>query len=317
MKKPLVILAGPTASGKTALSVRLAQKIGGEIISADSMQVYRGMDIGSAKIRPSEMEGVSHFLIDVLDPDEEFNVVIFQKMVKSAMQEIYERNHIPVLVGGTGFYIQAVLNDISFTEEENDSLVRKNLEALAREKGGTWLHEQLQKVDPASARTIHPNNRKRVIRALEFYQETGTCISEHNQEQREKQSPYQFVYFVLNMEREKLYQRINQRVDQMLEQGLVEEVTRLQKAGCHAGMVSMQGLGYKEILSYLQGECTLEEAVTILKRDTRRFAKRQLTWFRREKEVCWVNRESFPDETGMLSYMLKQLEEKNIIDCQK
>lgn len=317
MKKPLVILAGPTASGKTALSVRLAQKIGGEIISADSMQVYRGMDIGSAKIRPDEMEGVPHFLIDVLNPDEEFNVVIFQKMVKSAMQEIYERNHIPVLVGGTGFYIQAVLNDISFTEEEGDSLVRKNLEALAREKGGAWLHEQLQKVDPASARAIHPNNRKRVIRALEFYQETGTCISEHNQEQREKQSPYRSAYFVLNMEREKLYQRIDQRVDQMLEQGLVEEVARLQKAGCHAGMVSMQGLGYKEILSYLQGECTLEEAVTILKRDTRRFAKRQLTWFRREKEVCWVNRESFSDETQMLSYMLQQLEEKNIIDCQK
>lgn len=313
MKEPLVILTGPTAVGKTKLSIALAKAIGGEIISADSMQVYRHMDIGSAKIRPDEMQGVRHYLVDVLEPSEEFHVVRFQQMAKAAMQEIRSRGHIPVLVGGTGFYIQAIVNDIDFTENEA-SPYRQELEKLAEEKGSACLHEELKKVDPESAESIHANNVKRVIRALEFYQMTGKKISLHNEEQREKQSPYNFAYFVLNDDRAKLYSRIEQRIDEMLEEGLVEEVARLREMGCHRGMVSMQGLGYKEILAYLDGEWSLEEAVEILKRDTRHFAKRQITWFKRERDVIWLNKEDYAyDEEKILEAMLKILREKEII----
>lgn len=314
MKKPLVVLTGPTAAGKTELSIQLAKKINGEIISADSMQVYRRMDIGSAKITKKEMQGVPHYLIDVLEPVEEFNVVVFQKMAKAAMEEIYARQHIPLIVGGTGFYIQAILNDISFTETKTDESYRKNLEQMALEQGAKWLHDQLKSVDAKAAEEIHPNNIKRVIRALEFYKETGNKISEHNEAERKKQSQYNFAYFVLNMDRKKLYDRIDFRVDQMLEQGLIDEVKKLQAEGCHEDMVSMQGLGYKEILAYLQGKCTLEEAIYILKRDTRHFAKRQLTWFRRERDVCWIEKEAFQyDEKKMLDGMLQILREKQII----
>lgn len=314
MKKPLVILTGPTAVGKTALSIRLAKQIHGEIISADSMQVYRRMDIGSAKVTPEEMDGVPHYLIDVLEPDEEFNVVTFQQMAKEAMQKIYANDHIPIIAGGTGFYIQALVNDISFTETETDTACRKQLEAQAGEHGAVWLHERLREVDPRAADEIHQNNVKRVIRALEFYQQTGNRISEHNEAERQKQSPYNFAYFVLNMDRQKLYERIELRIDQMLEQGLLEEVKKLHEEGCHAGMVSMQGLGYKEILAYLQGNCTLEEAIYTLKRDTRHFAKRQLTWFRRERDVCWIEKEDYDyDENRMLEAMLQILKEKNIL----
>ncbi|MDY4970279.1 MAG: tRNA (adenosine(37)-N6)-dimethylallyltransferase MiaA [Lachnospiraceae bacterium] len=314
MKKPLVILTGPTAVGKTALSIKLAKRIGGEIISADSMQVYRRMDIGSAKITPQEMDGVPHYLIDVLDPQEEFNVVTFQQMAAEAMDRIYAAGHIPIIVGGTGFYIQAILNDISFTETETDTSYRQELEKQAAGQGAQYLHDRLREVDPGAAEEIHPNNVKRVIRALEFYHETGTRISDHNEEQRQKQSPYNFAYFVLDMDRQKLYDRIELRIDQMLQQGLLEEVEKLRQEGCHEGMVSMQGLGYKEILAYLQGKCTLEEAVYILKRDTRHFAKRQLTWFRREREVCWIRKEDYGyDEEQMLGAMLQILHEKDII----
>ncbi len=314
MKKPLIILTGPTAVGKTALSIKLAKAIQGEIISADSMQVYRGMDIGSAKVTTEEMDGVPHYLIDVLDPDEEFNVVVFQKLAREAMEKIYANGHIPIIAGGTGFYIQAILNEIAFTETETDDSYRKQLEQQAQEYGAQRLHDQLKEVDPQAAVDIHPNNVKRVIRALEFYKETGTKISEHNEAERQKQSPYNFAYFVLNMDRQKLYERIELRIDQMLEQGLIEEVRQLQEKGCHAGMVSMQGLGYKEILAYLQGECTLEEAIYILKRDTRHFAKRQLTWFRREREVCWIEKEAYGlKEEKMLDAMLQILKEKEII----
>lgn len=313
MKEPLVILTGPTAVGKTKLSIALAKAIDGEIISADSMQVYRHMDIGSAKIRTEEMQGVPHYLVDVLEPSEEFHVVRFQQMAKQAMAEIRSRGHIPILVGGTGFYIQAIVGDVDFTEN-TASPYRQELERLAAEKGAEYLHGELQKVDPGSAEAIHENNIKRVIRALEFYRMTGKKISEHNEEQREKTSPYNFAYFVLNDDRAKLYARIEQRIDEMLEEGLVGEVEHLKEMGYRRGMVSMQGLGYKEILAYLDGECTLEEAVDILKRDTRHFAKRQLTWFRREREVIWLNKEDYAyDEEQILASMLKILREKDIV----
>ena len=282
MKKPLIVLTGPTAVGKTKLSIALAKAVNGEIISADSMQVYRYMDVGSAKITPDEMDGVPHHLVDVLDPTEDFNIVLFQQLAKKSMEEIYSKGRIPILVGGTGFYIQAITRDIDFTQSEQDDSYRKELEALAAEKGSSFLHDMLASVDPKSAEDIHENNVKRVIRALEFYKQNGTRISEHNEEQKEHVSPYNLAYFVLNAPRPLLYERIDARVDEMLKNGLVEEVKDLQRMGCHREMVSMQGLGYKEILSWLGGEYPYEEAIRILKRDTRHFAKRQLTWFRRE-----------------------------------
>ena len=231
-KKPLIILTGPTAVGKTAASIGLAKAIGGEIISADSMQVYRYMDIGSAKIMSEEMNGVCHHLIDVLEPEEEFNVAVFQKMAKEAMQGIYERGHIPIVVGGTGFYIQALLYDIDFEKGEENTDYREELEAYAKDHGAQALHDRLREVDPKSADAIHANNVKRVIRALEYYHETGTQISEHNEAEREKESPYQFAYFVLNNVRSHLYERIDHRVDLMMEQGLLDEVTALKNRGC-------------------------------------------------------------------------------------
>lgn len=312
--KPLVVLTGPTAVGKTRLSIALAKAINGEIISADSMQVYHYMDIGSAKIRPEEMDGVHHYLVDELDPDEEFHIVKFQEMTHKAMEEIYAKGKIPILVGGTGFYIQSITREIDFTEAEQEDGYRAELEALAAEKGAHELHEMLRRVDPVSAEEIHENNIKRVIRALEFYHQNGSPISRHNEEQKEKTSPYNLAYFVLNAPRELLYQRIDERVDEMMKEGLLSEVKKLQEMGYHRGMVSMQGLGYKEILAYLEGEYPLEEAVRILKRDTRHFAKRQLTWFRREGEVIWVNKDEFQySDEEILQYMLKILKEKEIL----
>ena len=314
MKKPLIVLTGPTAVGKTKLSIALAKAVNGEIISADSMQVYRYMDVGSAKITPDEMDGVPHHLVDVLDPTENFNIVLFQQLAKKSMEEIYSKGRIPILVGGTGFYIQAITRDIDFTQSEQDDSYRKELEALAAEKGSSFLHDMLASVDPKSAEDIHENNVKRVIRALEFYKQNGTRISEHNEEQKEHVSPYNLAYFVLNAPRPLLYERIDARVDEMLKNGLVEEVKNLQRMGCHREMVSMQGLGYKEILSWLGGEYPYEEAIRILKRDTRHFAKRQLTWFRREGEVTWVDKDKFDyNDSQILTYMLSVCREKGIL----
>lgn len=316
-KRPLVILTGPTAVGKTAASIGLAKAIGGEIISADSMQVYREMDIGSAKIRPEEMDGVPHHLVDVLDPSEDFNVVLFQQMAKEAMEGIYQRGHIPIVVGGTGFYIQALLYDIDFTENNADTAYREELEALARTQGAEYLHEMLEKVDPESAEQIHFHNVKRVIRALEYYEQTGEKISAHNEAERAKISPYHFFYYVLNTDRTVLYERIEKRIDEMMEEGLVEEVRQLQAMGCRRDSVAMQGLGYKEILAYLNGEMSLETAVNILKRDTRHFAKRQLTWFRRERDVRFLYLPEFDnDRERVLEHILQELAaEAGIMEC--
>ena len=312
-KKPMIILTGPTAVGKTDLSIQLAKAMNGEIISADSMQVYRHMDIGSAKVTPEEMDGVPHHLIDVLEPEEEFNVVVFQKLAKEALTGIYERGHIPIIVGGTGFYIQALLYDIDFTENDGDTAIRRELEKLAQTQGAGCLHQMLQEIDPESAAAIHQNNVKRVIRAIEFYRQTGKKISLHNEQEREKQSPYQFLYYVLDTDRKTLYERIDRRVDLMMEHGLVDEVKHLADMGCTRDMVSMQGLGYKEILDYLSEEISLEEAVYILKRDTRHFAKRQITWFKRERDVRWLELEQFQnDRKKVLEHILDEIEGEGI-----
>lgn len=314
-RKPLIILAGPTAVGKTSLSIRLAKETGGEIISADSMQVYRHMDIGSAKITKEEMEGVPHYLVNVLEPEEEFNVVRFQQMAKEAAERIWKKGKIPLVVGGTGFYIQALLYDIDFTENDGDESYRRQLERKASdEEGASELYEILKTVDPKAAQKIHPRNIKRIIRALEFYHQTGKKISEHNETQRQKESPYNYAYFVLTDERSRLYERIDRRVDLMMEQGLLDEVRYLKERGVRKDSTAMQGLGYKELYAYLEGEYPLDEAVRIIKRDTRHFAKRQLTWFKRERDVIWADKSVIGQEEEKLAdYMLGYLREKKLI----
>lgn len=308
----LIVLTGPTAVGKTDISIQLAKAIGGEIISADSMQVYKYMDIGSAKVKKEEMDGIPHHLIDIIEPKDGFDVTIFKKLALEAITHIYSRGHIPIIVGGTGFYIQAILYDIDFSDNEDVSVYRKELEDIALENGAMYLHNMLALVDPESAKSIHPNNTKRVIRALEYYKNTGNKISTHNNEQREHTSPYNFAYFVLNDDRDKLYQRIDLRVDKMLEAGLLEEVRHLKDMGLTKDMVSMQGIGYKELLAYLEGEYSLEEAIYIIKRDSRRYAKRQLTWFRREKDVIWLDRTKLGEDNAILDYIIDLLKKRGI-----
>jgi len=300
MNKPLVILTGPTAVGKTKISIELAKKINGEIISADSMQIYKYMNIGSAKISKEEMQGIPHYLIDELCPRDEFNVAKFKEMALAAMDIIYNKGKVPIIVGGTGFYIQAILYDIDFSKGSEDTKYRRDLEELLTAKGKEALHNMLGEIDPVAAREIHPNNTKRVIRALEYWNSSGEKISDHNEKERKKDSPYNFVYFVLNDERERLYERINRRVDEMISQGLVNEVKGLKDMGLSRGLVSMQGLGYKEVLDYLDGKYSYDEMVYTIKRDTRHFAKRQLTWFRRERDVTWIDKEKYAYNTDSI-----------------
>lgn len=307
MNNKLVIIGGPTGVGKSDLGIKLAKLIDGQIISADSMQVYKKMNIGTAKIMPEEMDGIKHYNIDVLEPTEEFNVLYFQTESKKAIDEIHAKNKIPIIVGGTGFYIQAVLYDIDFAEGEKDDAYRAELEDIAKEKGADYLHEMLRKVDPKAAESIHKNNIKRVIRAIEYNKITGRLISEDNETQREKESNYDYTYFALTDDREVLYERIDRRVDIMLEKGLIDEVKSLKADGLDKSYISMQGIGYKEILSYLDGEISLEEAIYIIKRDSRRYAKRQHTWLRREKNVVWIDRSKYTNEQEILDFMLKTI----------
>ena len=309
----VVVVLGPTASGKSSLAVEIALKFGGEIVSADSVSVYKRLDIGSAKPLPEEMKGVKHHLIDVVSPKSSFSVGDYEELALPIVKDILKRGKLPVICGGTGFYIQALLYDIDFTENDADPAYREKLEKLAREKGAAYLHGLLQERDPKAAEEIHENNVKRVIRALEFYEKTGTPISAHNAAEREKESPYRFAYVVLNRNREELYRRIDLRVDQMMEAGLLEEVKTLREKGYDRSLVSMQGLGYKELLAYLDGECTLEEAIYILKRDTRHFAKRQLTWFKRERDTDWLSLDGKTDEEA-LADLTEILRRRGVID---
>ena len=307
-KDKLIILAGPTASGKTSVSIDLAKRIGGEIVSADSMQVYRGMDVGTAKIKADEMQGVKHYLINVLDPTEDFNIVKFQDMVKYSIEEIKQNGHIPILVGGTGFYIQSVIYDIDFDTQDDNGDIRKALEEEYDKKGADFMYEKLKKIDSVSAENIHKNNKKRIIRAIEYFLINNALISAHNESQRKKDSPYDFRFFVLNPPRDILYDRINQRVDKMVEEGLVEEVKGLNNAGLSIENISMQGIGYKEILEYLDGEITLDEAIDNIKQNTRHMAKRQVTWFKREKDVIYINPFEFENNEKIVDYMVEKID---------
>lgn len=312
--KKLVVLTGPTAVGKTELSIRLAKAINGEIISADSVQIYKKLDIGSAKITTEEMDNVKHYLVDELEPDEEFNVYRFKEMALSAIEKIYAKGKIPIIVGGTGFYIQSVLYDIDFENESSDSIYREKLENEAKEFGNEYLHNKLKKVDESSAKQIHPNNVKRVIRALEFYYENGYPISVHNKEQRENVSPYNFSYIVLNDDRKLLYDRINKRVDIMVDKGLFSEVKGLLDEGYSRELTSMQGIGYKEVCAYYSGELSKEEATQLIKKNTRHFAKRQLTWFRREKSTDFINYDKLDhDKERIFEAVINLLKNKSII----
>ncbi len=311
-KNKLIILAGPTASGKTSVSIDLAKRLGGEIISADSMQVYKYMDVGTAKISVEEMQGVKHHLIDVLDPKEDFNIVKFQNMVKCSIEEIVKNGHIPILVGGTGFYIQSVIYDIDFNNEDDNSSVRKKLEEEYDAFGADFMHEKLKKIDIVSAQNIHKNNRKRIIRAIEYFLINNEPISSHNEVQREKKSPYDYRFFVLNPPRDILYERINKRVDIMVENGLVDEVKKLREMGLSTANISMQGIGYKEIIEYLDGEVSLETAIENIKQNTRHMAKRQVTWFKREKDVIYVDPFSFESNNKIVDYMIEKINTERI-----
>lgn len=303
--KDLIVLTGPTAVGKTSLSIALAKAVGGEIISADSMQVYKYMNIGTAKITEEEKCGIPHFLIDELEPDEEFNVTIFKNKVMGYIEDIKSRGKVPIIVGGTGFYIQSVIYDINFNEYGDDSNVRKKYEAMAETLGKSELHKKLALVDREYADSVSYNNVKKVVRALTFFEMTGEKLSEHNKRERERSSPFDFAYFVLTMDRKKLYERIDKRVDLMFDMGLVEEVKALMAKGYDKSLVSMQGIGYKEVIDYLSGKTSLEECIDIIKRDTRHFAKRQLTWFKREKVVTYIDKDEFVSEDKCLKEMLR------------
>ncbi len=300
MRQKLIVLTGPTAVGKSALSIELAKTIDAEIISADSMQIYKYMDIGSAKITEEEMQHVRHHLISVLEPNEECNVFRFVQLAKEAIGEITERGKIPLIVGGTGFYIRALLYDTDFSETNGGGDYRQELEEFAKKEGNHALHELLKDKDPVSYANIHENNRKRVIRALEYYHDTNRPISEHNASERQKESPYNFLYFVLTDKRESVYERIDQRVDEMMRAGLLNEIRMLKSMGYTRNDVSMQGIGYKELLDHLDGKYSLEEAVSIIKRESRHYAKRQMTWFRSERDVIFLDKAQYDHDNELI-----------------
>ncbi|MBP3218714.1 MAG: tRNA (adenosine(37)-N6)-dimethylallyltransferase MiaA [Lachnospiraceae bacterium] len=306
---PLIILAGPTATGKSSTSIALCRLLGGSVISADSMQVYHDMQIGSARITEEEMGGIPHYLVDLIDPAEEWNVVRFQQEAVKAIQEIRQSGRLPFVVGGTGFYIQALLYDIDFTETPQDETYRKQLEELAQQEPET-LRQMLQEADPEAAQEIGPYNLKRIIRALEYHHLSGEKISEHNRREHEKESAYDAMYFVLTMDRALLYRRIDARVDQMIRDGLVEEVRALKERGLKADDPSMQGLGYRQLFPYLEGSCSLEEAVNRIKQETRHFAKRQLTWFRREEKrstIHWIYVDQYESSEAMIQDLHRRI----------
>lgn len=306
----VIVIVGPTAVGKTKFGIELAKRIKGEIISADSMQVYRYMDIGTAKPTIEEMEGIKHYMIDIVDPTEEFNVARYKEMALTCIKEVIDRGKIPIMVGGTGLYINSVVDNVEFSEIVTDWEYRNQLQKRAQAEGTLALYQELQKVDEKAANKIHPNDLRRIIRALEVYKLTGKPISYHQEVSKQKPSSYDFLMIGLSMDRKKLYERINKRVDQMISQGLVEEVKKLLDMGVTMEHTSMQGLGYKEIMAYLEGDKSLEEAIETIKRDSRRYAKRQLTWFRRDERIYWIDVEEGLEEN--LKKVLIYLEAKGM-----
>ena len=313
--KPLIIIAGPTGTGKSELAIELAKQINGAVISADSMQVYKNMNIGTAKITSEQMQGIEHYMIDIMDPTDDFNIVMFKTLAKKYVEELYERDIIPIICGGTGFYIQSLLYDIDFDESEDLPQYREDLYSYANEYGADALHEKLKDIDFESYKSIHPNNIVRVVRALEYYRQTGQKISEHNENQKHNKSPYDFAFFVLCDDRDYMYNRIDLRVDKMIEDGLVDEVLKLKKLGLGMNNISMHGLGYKEVLSYLDDEISLDEAIRIIKRDSRHYAKKQLTWFKRDNSAIFIDKRNFNrDLKCICNELIRICKDKGIIE---
>lgn len=302
--KEVLILAGPTAVGKTAISIELAKRLNGEIISADSMQIYKYMDIGSAKISKEEMQGVKHHLIDIIKPDTSFSAAEFKKLASMKIDNITEKDRLPMLVGGTGLYINSLIYNYGFTEVDKDEEYRKCLQELADRNGKEYVHNMLKEIDAESFKRLYPNDLKRVIRALEVYKLSGKTISEAINNDDIYNIPYKIYYFVLNMDREKLYERINSRVDKMIENGLINEVMKLKEMGYNSNMQSMKGIGYKEILFYLEGKLSLKEAIEMVKQGSRNYAKRQLTWFRKDNRVNWINKDDFNNDNEIAEYII-------------
>ena len=292
---PVAVIAGPTGVGKTALSVKIAQILNCEIVSADSMQIYKGMDVGTAKVTVDEMQGVAHHLIDIVYPCDNFSVCDYVSECKKHVVVITKRGKLPLIVGGTGLYIDSFLKDIDYTDTEVDESYRKQLEVIAQEKGNEYLHSMLENVDPESAQKIHFNNVKRVIRALEFYNSAGFPISKHNELSKQKPSPYKTCYICFVRDRDELYERIDKRVDIMIESGLVDETKKLIDSGVDDKCTAMQAIGYKEIIPFIKGEINFEEAIENLKRSSRRYAKRQLTWFGNRPDIVYVNLSEYDD----------------------
>jgi len=303
----ICILAGPTAVGKTEISLALARSLCGEIISADSAQVYKYMDIGTAKLKEEEMQGIKHYMIDEVTPDMDFSVAQFREKAELYIRDINDRGKLPIITGGTGLYINSLLNNLDFTDSISDEEYRREMQETAQVKGTEYVHAMLEAVDPASYRRLHPNDLRRVIRALEVYKHTGKPISYFQEESRKQPPRYDFAYITLTMDRRKLYERIDQRVDKMMASGLVEEVEGLINKGYGRELNSMQALGYKEIADFLHGFITKDEAVRILKRDTRHYAKRQLTWFRGDKRVYWVNVDSFFRKEAIVENIIRYI----------
>lgn len=307
MRNDILIIAGPTAVGKTNISIKLAKALNGEIISTDSMQIYKYMDIGSAKVSKEEMDGVPHHLIDFVDPHNEFSVSEFKELATDIIKDIHSRGKLPMLVGGTGLYVDSIVCDMNFTESEKDEEYRAYLNNLAEEKGNEYLHEMLKDIDEESYNGIHFNNRKRVIRALEVYKLTNKPFSSFKAKNNIYKTSYNIYYYVLDMDRQKLYDRINQRVDIMLDAGLINEVKKLEELGLTDDMQSMKGIGYKEILYYLQGKMSLEDSIEMIKQGSRNYAKRQLTWFRKDPRANFINKDNYTNEEEIINKIINDI----------
>lgn len=289
MKQKLIVVAGPTASGKTRLAIDIAKSVNGEIVNADSMQIYKYMNIGSAKPTLEEQSEAKHHLIDFLEPDEEFSVANYTELAHKVIAEISSRGKIPIMCGGTGLYINSVVNDITFGEIETDYKLREELNELAKQHGSQYLLDILKEFDPVSAQRLHPGNLRRIVRAIEFYRTTGIPISEHQEMTKQKESRYEPLMLCVKWDREVLYDRINKRVDIMMNDGLLDEVKQLMEMGYTKELNSMKGIGYKEVIDYFEGNMSLEDTVNLIKQSSRRYAKRQLTWFRRDKRIHWLD----------------------------
>lgn len=314
-KKPkILVVVGPTASGKTALGVALAKRLGGEIISADSMQIYKHMNIGTAKVSLDEMQGVPHHLIDCVSPDEEFSVAKYKAAALEAIEAILSRGKLPIIIGGTGLYINSLSLPWDFQKKDSDEKIRWRLTAEAEVLGNKALYERLKSVDPVTAEIVHPNNLNRLIRALEIYELTGKPKSDFDEETKKHSVPYDYIILGLDWDRETLYERINRRVDRMIEDGLIEETKMLIERGYDWNLTAMKAIGYKELKAYLEGESSLAEAVTILKRDSRHYAKRQMTWFRKDKRIQWLKMDETRDLETQVEECLKLIRPQLVIN---